>query len=152
MFLTPHTSVALWITTKVTNPWLAFLFGLISHFILDIIPHGDESIGLHKKPGRQRFLYMIKVAVVDSILAAILVYYYITQSNSFDKLVMAGALLGAWLPDFLWIGIETFKLNFLNFYIKFHSRVHRLIDWHYSPVYGVPFQIMFSLFMIKLAF
>lgn len=152
MFLTPHTSAALWITTKVTNPFLALLFGLISHFILDIIPHGDEAIGQHKPKGRARFLYLVKVATVDTILAAILVYYYVTQADSFDRLVMAGALMGAWLPDFLWIGIETFRLKWLNFYIRFHSRVHRLIDWHYSPVYGVPFQIIVTLFMIKMAF
>ena len=89
---------------------------------------------------------------MDIILATILVYYYIMQNNGFDRMIMVGALMGAWVPDFLWIGIETFRLRFLNFYIRFHSRVHRLIDWHYSPVYGVPFQIIFTLFMIKMAF
>ncbi|RJQ34150.1 hypothetical protein C4566_02380 [Candidatus Parcubacteria bacterium] len=152
MFITPHTSAAIWISTKVTDPVLAFAFGLISHFILDIIPHGDEDIGSHKKTKRGRFIYMMKVATVDVILSVVLVYFYITRHQDYNRPAMAGAIVGAWLPDVAWIVIENFKMTALYWYIVWHGRIHNAFNWRYSPVYGVPFQIIVTLLILKVSY
>lgn len=152
MFLTPHTSVALWISTKATNPILAFGLSLLSHFILDIIPHGDETLGEHKETERERRLYLRKTAFVDVMLSSILIYYYIARHQQFNPWLLSAVILGAWIPDLMWISIETFKIRFMYWYIRFHTRVHRLIDWRYPLHYGVPFQILVTLFMIKITF
>lgn len=151
MFITPHTSAAIWISTKVTDPGLAFVFGLISHFILDIIPHGDEDIGSHKTTKRGRFIYMMKVATVDVILSVALLYFYITRHQDYNRSAMAGAVVGAWLPDVAWIAIENFKMTSLYWYIVWHGRIHNAFGWRYSPVYGVPFQIIVTLLILKVS-
>ena len=63
MFLTAHTSVALLISTKIINPFLGFILGFISHFLVDIIPHGDESIGIKssKLAKKERFIFLCKM-------------------------------------------------------------------------------------------
>lgn len=152
MFITPHTTVGLWITTKVSDPFVAFIYGVISHFILDIIPHGDESIGEHKLTKKGRFIYMIKVALVDVVLASVLVYIFLIRRPDYDRKVMFSAVAGTWLPDVAWLSAEYFKIKALDGYVRFHSKVHNFFGWEYSPVYGVPFQIAFSLFALKLAF
>ncbi|MBT4849600.1 hypothetical protein HON36_01985 [Candidatus Parcubacteria bacterium] len=152
MFITPHTSIALWITTKVSDPMEAFIFGVVSHFILDIIPHGDESIGEHKKTKKGRLFYMLKVAFVDVVLATALVFLFLTRKPDMDRKVMYGAVAGAWMPDLAWLSAEYFKIKILDGYVRFHAKVHNFFGWEYAPVYGVPFQIGFTLFALKLAF
>lgn len=44
MLLTGHAASATVIARLVPNPFLAFLLGIISHIILDIIPHGDTEL------------------------------------------------------------------------------------------------------------
>src|SRR3989339_856901 len=78
MFITPHTSLALWISTRITDPLLAFILGVVSHFVLDIIPHGDEQLGRHIKDRKKRFIYFIKVAIVDLVLAVLLLNFSIS--------------------------------------------------------------------------
>lgn len=151
MFLTPHTSAALWISTKVTDPVLAFFLGVVSHFILDFIPHGDEDIGTHKKTKRGRFIYMMKVATVDFILSIALIYFFVTRQHEYNRPALAGAVIGAWIPDLAWIAIENFKLTALYWYIVWHGKIHNAFGWRYSPVYGVPFQIIVTLIIVRIS-
>lgn len=151
MFITPHTSVAFWISTKVTDPVLAFVFGLISHFILDMIPHGDDNLGDHLR-GRAKFLYEMKIASVDTIIAGAMILFFLFYGPVVNEWVLFGAILGAWLPDLAWIAIETFKIQALYWYVVYHGKLHNLFDWQYSPVYGVPFQILFTLLVVRIVF
>ena len=41
MFITVHAAAATALSRYATIPLLAFVLGLLSHFILDMIPHGD---------------------------------------------------------------------------------------------------------------
>ena len=152
MFLTPHTSVAVWLSIKTEDPVLAFFLGLVSHFILDIIPHGDETLGSHKLTKRGKFFYLMKTATVDVILSAIFIYFYIMKHPNFNRPVLGAAVLGAWLPDLAWLAIENFKIAGLYWYVVWHGRIHNVFNWRYSPAYGVPFQIMVTLLMVRLTF
>ncbi|PIR07158.1 MAG: hypothetical protein COV55_01890 [Candidatus Komeilibacteria bacterium CG11_big_fil_rev_8_21_14_0_20_36_20] len=152
MFLTPHTSLALLITTKVTNPLLAFVLGVISHFVLDFIPHGDEDFARHQKTKRGKLFYLLRISIVDLLLASSLLYFFISRYPYFKESVLLGAVSGAWLPDMLWISLEQLKFNFSSWYLTFHQRIHNIIKFRYSFVYGVPFQIVVTLAMIKTVF
>ncbi|MDD5749947.1 MAG: hypothetical protein PHO91_04220 [Patescibacteria group bacterium] len=149
MFITPHTSVAIWISTRVGDPLLAFVFGVVSHFILDIIPHGDDNIADHKKEKKEKLIYLMRIAFVDVFLACLLLYFFISSGSPVDYWVLFGAVLGAWLPDFAWITIEMLKLHTLYWYVFYHGKLHNFFNWQYSPVYGVPFQIFFTLLMLR---
>jgi hypothetical protein len=152
MFMTPHTSVALWLSTRISNPLLAFVFSFLAHFILDIIPHGDEELGTNRKEKNASLLYFYKITVIDAILSGLFIYLFVNKQPHYDKLVVTAALLGAWLPDFAWLAAQTFKIKILYWYIKVHNKIHHLLGWQISLVYGVPFQIMVTLFMMKLTF
>ncbi len=152
MFITPHTSVALWITTRVADPVTAFFFALLSHFVLDIIPHGDEGLASHKETEKEKRLYLMKTASIDIVLAILLMYLFIIKNPSFNNWIVFSAVFGAWLPDLAWISIDTFKIKSLTWYARLHHRIHDLIGYHYSIVYGVPIQIIFTLFVIKITF
>ena len=41
MVLVPHMLVGAAIGSQVSSYWLAFLFGLMSHYLLDSLPHWD---------------------------------------------------------------------------------------------------------------
>jgi hypothetical protein len=152
MFITPHTSAALWISTKITDPVLAFILGVVSHFIFDIIPHGDEKLDEHITDKKEKFKYVVRIAFVDMTLAAILVYFFVSHGPVVDPYVLYPAVLGTWLPDIAWIGIEYLKLTKLYWYVHFHGKVHNFFDWQYSIVYGVPFQIIVTLSVLKISF
>ncbi|MFA6307719.1 MAG: hypothetical protein WCS88_04680 [Patescibacteria group bacterium] len=152
MFITPHTSAALWISTRITDPVLAFVLGVISHLILDIIPHGDEKMADHIVGKKAKFIYFIKVATVDMILAVLLLYFFLAHGPVVNPYVLASAVFGAWLPDFTWIAIEKFKLSKFYWYVTYHSKIHNYFDWQYSIVYGVPFQIVVTLSILKISF
>ncbi|MCD4761084.1 hypothetical protein K8R42_04260 [bacterium] len=152
MFITPHTSAALWISTKVNDPILAFFCAVISHIILDIIPHGDDNLGDHKVSKRAKFFYELKIASVDVVFACLLIYGYVITHPNIDGWVLFAAVSGAWLPDLSWVAIETFKINVLYWYTIYHNKLHNFFNWQYSIVYGVPFQIAVTLLLIKISF
>lgn len=153
MFLTAHASAALWISTQTNDPLLAFVMGFLSHFVLDAVPHGDESFGKHISNNRRaKYFYLAKVAFVDIVFAATMIAFYFDKRPAADRTTVSLAVFGSWLPDFLWLANGIIKVKILNFYTKVHDRIHRLINWHFSPVYGVPFQIIVSILILKAIF
>jgi hypothetical protein len=152
MFITPHTSAALWISTRITDPVLAFILGLVSHFIFDMIPHGDEKLAEHIEGKKQKFIYLMRVAFVDIILAATLVYFFVSHGPKANPYILYSAVFGTWLPDLAWIAIEYFKMSKFYWYIAFHGKLHNIFNWQYSIVYGVPFQIIVTLSVLKISF
>jgi len=152
MFITPHTSAALWISTRINDPILAFVLGVISHIIFDIIPHGDEKLVEHIVGKKQKFIYLIKVASVDMTLAVLLIYFFIMHGPAVNPVILFSAVLGTWIPDFTWIVIEYFKLTKFYWYIAYHEKLHNYFNWQYSIIYGVPFQIVVTLSVLKMSF
>lgn len=152
MFITPHTSAALWISTRITDPILAFILGVVSHFVLDMIPHGDEKLADHVEGKKEKFIYLMKVSFIDTMLAVLLIYFFVSHGPIVNPYVLYSAVFGTWLPDVAWIVIEYFKLTKFYWYIIYHGKLHNLFDWQYSIVYGVPFQIIVTLSVLKMSF
>jgi hypothetical protein len=150
--MTPHTSVAIFISTRVSHPLLAFLLGLIFHFLLDIIPHGDEEISINRKEKKLGPWYFYKIIIVDALVSGLLIFLFVNSQAIYNKWTLMAALLGSWLPDLAWNTIEIFKIKFLYWYPKLHTKIHYLLGWKISLVYGLPVQIMITLLALKLAF
>ena len=51
------------------NPFLGFILGFISRFLIDIIPHGDENIGIKssKLAKKERFIFL---GFIDNFVAS----------------------------------------------------------------------------------
>ncbi len=98
MYLTTHAAVGILISEAVKNPTEAFFFAFASHFVLDIIPHGDEHV---EEWARKKSRYALFVAVVDiGLLTALLGSLYTTNNLPRVALLSAG-IIGSILPDFL---------------------------------------------------
>lgn len=157
MFLTAHTSIGLLISTKVVNPFIGFILGFISHFIADMIPHGDEAIGIRGRnlTKKQQKIFFMFIGFFDGLGTVTLTYFFINHSD-INNIIILSTLLGAWMPDFLWISIEFFDIKFLKWFHKLHQYLHDYIGYRYSVVYGLLFQISlvvlltyFTLFSFK---
>lgn len=122
MFLTPHSVAAVALTQAVTAPGLAFVIGFVSHFLLDLVPHGDDGLNkwiLKKKGSRVRKIFY--VACIDSLIGGSIFLLLWAVAPRFNFWVAASAALGSVLPDILWGLAELFpKSRILEHYKQKH--------------------------------
>jgi hypothetical protein len=153
MYLTTHTSVALVIATKMTNPLLGFVFGIVSHFVLDFIPHGEDvHLGDDHKTHKQQIWKMFKCGMIDIIIATIFLSIFLKIYQPINHWIFLATVFGAWLPDLAWGSVEFFKLKALYWIVILHHRVHDFLDIVYSVKYGLPFQALIILAMMLFIF
>ena len=145
MFLTVHSPLGVVIGGYLPNPFTAFLVGLISHYVFDIIPHGDEV-----KLGKLSLAGMAWAAIIDQaiLLLNFMLLAYFKTADVFTPIVIA-AVIGAILPDWL-MAIHRLSEEWDN---RFARALHRLIDplqnfHYYLHVNLLPYEIPFSLGLI----
>ena len=108
MFLTVHAPAGALLGVLFGNPFLAFIFGLVSHFILDAIPHGDREVGewLEKKKYKKYFAVVAADFFLLGLELAVLYWWFNHEkiTSPFPLLekerVMLVGIIGAILPDF----------------------------------------------------
>jgi len=141
MFLTIHSSAGLFIGSQVPLPWLAFLLGVVSHLILDTIPHGDEGLGKNWS-GKEKIIKLALIVVVDLIgVAALSVYLLNYDFISLTPSILA-ALIGSISPDFIW-GFHEVTKGKISGWIssKILNWFHFLIPYHISLKTGIFVQL-----------
>ncbi|MFH1889977.1 MAG: hypothetical protein ABIJ91_00145 [Candidatus Kuenenbacteria bacterium] len=145
MYLTVHASAGILIGSQVGNPWLAFILGVLSHFVLDAIPH--DSIELHnwreKGNGIKKFLLE---GVVDLLLLTLIILWLQSYNLiDFEPSILFG-VAGALVPDFIWVFAEFFNIKNLVFdkYKQFHDSMHKtfLKDYYIPLKYSIPIQVI----------
>lgn len=101
MFLAVHASVGALAGNAIGHPAAALLFGVVSHFFLDMIPHGDDAfyrIYFVEGRGQRR----IKIyAAADIVLTAALIPLFFLQRDFFSPVSVALGIAGSLLPDLL---------------------------------------------------
>lgn len=166
MFAVTHAASAILIAEKISNPWWIFIIGIISHYFLDLIPHGDrmleEGIEIDGEPKKRAIKRLAYVTLVDLLITAayiIYLFYLNIFSNPFNTALAIFAVL---LPDMLMgIGkiIYVFNLNASkNILIRINSKlykihffIHDLIPSKMSVWTGVVLQIFLTLLFLYLA-
>lgn len=124
MTATNHALSGALIGLSVTQPVIALPLALVSHFVLDAIPHlGLDELGGHLK-AKKMFKWML---VLDAIfLAVVMVWLYIINAPflAFTCLFLAGS------PDFIWAYRYIFKENLgknpkpiRHIFNRFHARI-----------------------------
>lgn len=98
MYLTTHAAVGILISQAVDRPLWVFLLSLLSHFVLDFIPHGDEDMGawVRKKPVNAVLLALVDLGILTLLLGGL----YASQNLPQMARISAG-VIGAVLPDFI---------------------------------------------------
>lgn len=131
MTLAVHASVGMLVGRLTGNPLLAFLGGFISHFLLDMIPHGDEYL-LHNYHKKHRVKISVAYIVVDLAITAIMLGFLFTQgivARSFAGFAGWMGAIGGLAPDFL-VGIHELvprKFKLLAKYVDFHHHNHHIL-------------------------
>jgi len=128
MFLTVHATTGALIGQQIKNPFLAFALAFASHFVLDMIPHGDQDwIDEYKGDQRSKVKkIMIIVALDAAVLLGLLISRYFYIDSFVPSLNIAAGILGGVLPDLLVACHELSDKLFKSFY-KFHFIMHDLI-------------------------
>ena len=122
MLLSVHATVGAVLGEQVSTPLLAFVLGFISHFILDIIPHGDEAlIKAYRNDFKNKGMkYLIVFDLVSTAILLPLLFY--TQKISFNPVVLWG-IIGGVLPDFM-VGINEVTHKHFKRMNKLHFWAH----------------------------
>jgi len=135
MFITVHSAAGVYIGRLVHDPVLAFLIGVISHFVLDFIPHDDSKFVKDNK------LRLFFVGLIDGLIAVFYLFMLRSRIDLFSLSIMAG-VAGAVIPDVPWLIYKLFNVKCLESYYNFHKIFHRKkINIKYWQ--GITIQIIF---------
>ena len=104
MLETPHVAVGAAIATKVGNPYLALPLALLSHFVMDKVPHWNPHLNqdLDKEGKVKRKSANFNLVLVDSVtaltLGTALASRALPESTTKAAIILAGCFLAV-LPD-----------------------------------------------------
>jgi len=128
MFLTPHILVGAAIGAKTHNLGLIIILGIVSHFILDKIPHWDYiNSGLRdfRETKNFKFLFMDLFKIgVDGLIGLSIAFLIIHQSHQMANLlfIVLGIFISI-LPDILLGFVHLFaRRGLTQKYVKFHHQ------------------------------
>lgn len=123
---------------------LVFIFGAISHFLLDALPHWDYVPDFEAVLQPANLLKVVLDFVLAVLILGLVIRFFIKRKTLMKSrtavFVGAGAAL---LPDFLGVVKLFFNVGMLNALSVFHNSVHCL--WQISFWQGLPIFLIFSL-------
>ncbi len=128
MFLTTHAALGALLAELVPNhPYAAFAIGLGSHFISDIIPHGDTHLykGFVSGTKVRRALAYV---TVDGIIALFFSLFLLNVKPADTHLVTTFGIIGGVLPDLLVGAYEIKRIKWLRSFHRFHFYFHNRIS------------------------
>lgn len=126
MYLTVHGAAALFIARAIPNPFLSFVVGMASHFIIDFIPHGDEHIIPNYLTRPKKIRRLMGAALLDGVILAGFLILYIWLNPALSLNTVLACLAGSLLPDFLQGLYFVTEAHWLKFFNKFHLKIHNL--------------------------
>jgi len=122
MILLTHLLAGAVIGTKIKALWLAVVLSLISHYLLDLIPHSEYSIkNIEEKLWKKSYIDFLK-AGLDLCLGLSIIF--LLSDNSPQIYICAFASI---IPDGLALLSRIFGFEFLKWHDCFHhDKVHKL--------------------------
>lgn len=164
MTLTTHAVASVIIADYIPWPFLAFLVSLFFHYVLDIIPHGDEFLYWRYVKNKRDKLPLI-VATVDILLMLFLVWIFWLADQTLPWYLVIAAAFGGILPDLLInlhtqarsrfgkekttrLGeLEKIYHQFLQVHYKWHMWWHFLTKKTTRFRYGIAMQVVFLILL-----
>ncbi|MDP2631904.1 MAG: hypothetical protein Q8P30_04040 [Candidatus Uhrbacteria bacterium] len=133
MTITTHTAIGAAIGFSVGNPYLGFGLGLISHLLVDMIPHGDsliaEEFRIHKKRKRA-----FRLGTTDALFALLLALFIFNLPHVTSTMTVSLAIAGSIFPDLI-VGLhDATKSKYLKRAVKVHWFFHDFFIKRYHDV------------------
>jgi hypothetical protein len=153
MFLTVHATVGALIGQHSPNILVAFVLGIISHYIVDAIPHGDENLIGEDKANitKKEILLILKIVSLDVIIMSSLLYCLYSQGLINPSWTIISGIIGSILPDFF-NGIYLLTKNkFLKKSSMFHFNLHFITGKTISLKAGLVVQLIILSLIILIA-
>ncbi len=142
MFLIAHAAAGAALASSVDSPPAAFIIGWLSHYLVDLIPHGDEAVGEWTKKGNEVRRFGLVAGIDGLLLAGVLVWLFLGRGGV-EWNVLAAAV-GATVPDVMW-GIEKVAGRTLfGAHRRFHHRIHNYFHVRMPTWLGLSFQAAFA--------
>lgn len=147
MLISVHAAAGVIIAQKAFSPFNAFIIGVISHFVLDFIPHGDRKLirWFSKKINRDLILSLNIFDAFITIVYILYIYSYTILPNPHN---LFWAILGSILPDFLNIYSQIVNPKILTSYSKFHEAIHDYIPSKMTVKEGLTLQLVLIVVLI----
>ena len=142
---TNHMLAGAVVATGVQQPLLIVPLALISHFVLDMVPHFGIHENDHAKRNKHPLFHFV-LAIDIAMVVALLVLLPSILSGAIDRWVLLLGMVLAWIPDAVWIrhfihsrrGHELTK----GWLTKFHEK----IQWFERPP-GIVVEILWFVTM-----
>lgn len=141
MYSPIHASAGLLLAQFMPNPAAAFFAGVVSHYILDAVPHGDTGLGPWLTGGHAR-RRIVTIETIDLGLAAIVVLSMVERHSATWWLTLVAGAVGGIMPDLLW-GVrfvfdnQGWRIPLITRFLHAHDRWH---SWgHAKHPYDIPF-------------
>lgn len=151
MFLTIHAASGIFIGSHISTPWLAFIIGYISHWLLDAIPHGDEKIIDRTKYSEAKLKKRLFYSAAIDTFGVIALFYLLTGSGNviLTSSILWG-MLGAVAPDYLWGLHKITPVKILKPLHKIHNWFHNLTINKLPFIFGSLVQLLTLFIFISL--
>ena len=145
MFLTVHSAAGLLIAEQTNNIWLAFSLGFLSHFLLDMIPHGDNTLVKEKFKFSDNEIRLLKrLTGTDVLIMGVMLLSLYLTGHLPDIWLAAWAVAGTILPDFLQGIYVLTKTKLLEKYFSIHWNLHYALKGLTVPLKtGLIIQLIF---------
>lgn len=148
MLISVHTAAGVIIAQKVATSALgAFSLGVIFHFLLDFIPHGDTKL-FHWFSKRIHRDMILSLSILDAFITIFYLLYLFTYTNIPDSAHIFWAILGSIIPDFLTTYHAIFKPKILKPFSQLHDYVHNYIPSKMTVKEGLLLQFVFIVCLI----
>ncbi|MFC1638885.1 hypothetical protein ACFL26_01280 [Patescibacteria group bacterium] len=162
MLLAVHATVGALIGNAAGGPAAAFSLSFLSHFFLDMVPHGDDHLYIDYKSGRsvRKAMLYTGLDVVTTTLVVVMLFLF-ADFNA--KVNAIAGIIGGVLPDAL-VGLgEALKPKGaswfgrrLNGFCNFHMWNHHLLiakirdgNWDIPLRYGFVMQALVLVVLIR---
>jgi len=143
-----HALLGILIASHTSSKILILILGIVSHFILDMIPHWDGPFNREefKRTGKAKINKLNAfLRIIDAILVISLVYYI---AGTPEDGLLIFSIFSALLPDIIKIGYITKLKNNKHYMnqLKFHAKIQKDADWRL----GLIIQLIIALIIIYL--
>jgi len=108
---------------NVPTPGLAFAVGVASHFILDLIPHGDSKLYHGYKSG-ESVRKSVTYVVIDSLFSIAIFIYLLEVAPYASRGTLIAGVVGGVAPDALVALGEGVRTRLLHRFQHLHIRIH----------------------------
>ncbi|HLD22084.1 MAG TPA: hypothetical protein VJB65_04250 [Patescibacteria group bacterium] len=169
MMLTTHAAIGIMVTQWTANPLVGFTVALSSHYLTDVIPHGDEWLYWRHVHNTRDALALISAAI-DLFFLIVITLIILNYTPQYQVSLITAAIIGGVLPDIL-MTLHTknqhqFKKRYIGtlqkiqgcyhwflkkqytFHMEFHNLIHTPIRYRTSLIYQSIFLGVFLYYYI----